>query len=278
MTARECGTLARYVVDKCPCDACREANRVYEARRSRLIAYGQWRPYVDAEPVRQHVQLLSEFGIGWKRAAQLAGVPNGSVSKLLYGGPGDRPPSRGVRSETAARLLGVTPTLDLLGATVPVDAAGTRRRLQALVAIGWPQAQLAARLGMDPSNFGKTMQAPRVIAKTARAVRVLYDELWDQPPPETTSHERGAAARARNHAAAREWLVPAYWDDDLIDVPDDQLDAELDRRVSLMDDAELRRCLSAVDHERDRSPLTRAGAKECRRRRRYSRSVMEVAS
>ena len=48
-----------------------------------------------------------------------------------------------------------------------------------------------------------------------------------------TATARIAAARARSHAAARGWLPPAAWDDDLIDIPDDQLPAELARRVAL---------------------------------------------
>ncbi|HEY2269252.1 MAG TPA: hypothetical protein VGI96_42005, partial [Streptosporangiaceae bacterium] len=119
---REHGTTARYVWGPdendipgmgCHCAACTEARRVAEGHRRRMKAYGQWQPFVDAEPARQHVRMLAAHGIGWKRAAELAGVSNGSMSKLLYGGPGDRPPAKRIRPETEAKILAVRPSLDL---------------------------------------------------------------------------------------------------------------------------------------------------------------------
>jgi hypothetical protein len=63
------------------------------------------------------------------------------------------------------------------------------------------------------------MRRDQVTAATARAVRELYDRLWDKPPPENGQRERIAAARARNHAAQRDWAPPLAWDDDIIDDP-----------------------------------------------------------
>lgn len=228
MSGREHGTRARYVLGPaedgtkgrgCRCRPCAKANRAAENHRTRMIAYGQWQPYVDAGAAREHVKMLAACGIGWKRAAELAGVSSGAMSKLIYGGPGDRPPSRRIRPETAAAILAVQPALEFLSPSALVDATGTHRRLQALVATGWSQSRLAARLGMLPSNFGTMLAAPRVTAATVRAVRELYDELWDQPPPEDGHREKIAANRSRNYAAARGWPPPAAWDDDRIDNP-----------------------------------------------------------
>ncbi len=175
---------------------------------------------MDADPAREHLRALSAAGIGWKRAAELAGLSSSAVSKLLYGGPGDRPPSRRIRPETAAAILGIRPSADLAAPGTLVDSAGTRRRAQALVAIGWPRARIAAEAGMSPSNFGQTLQREQVCAGTARAVREIYDRLWDTPPDEGDRHARAGVARARNYAAARGWVPPLGWDDDVIDDPD----------------------------------------------------------
>jgi hypothetical protein len=183
-----------------------------------MIAYGQWQPYVDAEPARQHVQALRAAGLGRRRIAQLAGVPASAVAGLLYGQPG-RPPARRLRPGTAARLLAVQPGPTARAAGTPVDAAGTQRRLQALVALGHPQATLARRLGMTRSNFGAMMRRPQVTAATARAATRLYGQLWDTPPPVGTPRARAIAAQARAHAAARGWPPPLAWDDDTIDNP-----------------------------------------------------------
>ena len=220
------GTRARYVLGPgpgtgpgCRCDLCTAANREAERRRERQILYGRWEPYVDAAPARDHLRALAAAGIGWKRAAQLARVSTGSVSKLLYGGPGDRPPSRRIRPQTAAAILTVSPSAQAVAPGALVDSGGTRRRVQALVTRGWSQARLACQLAVTGSNFATMMRREQVTAATARAVGELYDRLWDKPPPESNQRERIAAARARNYAAERGWAPPLAWDDDIIDDP-----------------------------------------------------------
>lgn len=203
----------------CRCAACTTANRADAVRRARLRAYGRWQPFTDADPVRQHLEALSRAGIGWKRAAELAGTSSSVVSRLLFGGPGDRPPPQRVRPDTATAILAVPITAASLGGGSLVPAAGTRRRLQALVAIGWSQSQLASRLGVLPSNFSAVLARERVTAATARAVKSLYDQLWDRPPAEADHRSRIAAARARRRAQARGWPPPAAWDDQAIDNP-----------------------------------------------------------
>ncbi len=252
------GTRARYVLGPgpgvsqgCRCGACTAANRQDAARRSRLRAYGQWQPYVDAGPARAHLAALSRAGVGWKRAAELAGLSSGTISKLLYGGPGGRPPSRRIRPETAEAILAVSLAPASLGQAALVPADGTRRRLQALVAIGWSQARLADRLGMLPSNFGTALTRDRVTAATARAAERLYDELWDQPPAEVGQHSRISASRARNYARVRGWAPPAAWDDDLMDDPDAAPAAGWQRTA--------RRTLLAAEVAEDVAELRRQG-------------------
>jgi hypothetical protein len=100
------------------------------------------------------------------------------------------------------------------------DAYRVRRRLQALVAIGWSQAKLADRLGMLGGNFGRVIgRTDQVLASTARAAQELYEELWSSPPPETDHRSRQSASRARNQAARAGWAPPLAWDDDTIDDP-----------------------------------------------------------
>lgn len=209
---------ARYRLDGCRCYTCARAVSEYNAERERLIAYGRWQPYVDAGPVRDHVRLLMSAGIGRRTIVRAAGVSEGGLSKLLYGTAGGAPSIR-VRPETAERLLSLKPSLDLVADGTPIDATGTRRRLQALVAIGWPQAALAARLRWTPANFHRMLHAPRVSARTARAARALYDDLWNVSPTEHGHASPRAASRARNLACRNGWPPPAAWDDDSIDHP-----------------------------------------------------------
>jgi len=194
--------------------------------RSRAIAYGRWHPYVDAEPTRAHIDHLRVCGLGLNRIAAAAGVSRGTLQTLVYGHParGVAPATR-LRTETAERLLAVQATPAMLGKRRSVDGTGTRRRLQGLVTIGWSGKQLAEQLGMDPSNLRRLLREDsRVGAGTARAVHVLYDQLWNRPPREVGHWEKAAAARARRYASDRGWASPLAWDNIDTDLaPGDQV-------------------------------------------------------
>jgi transcriptional regulator with XRE-family HTH domain len=213
---------AKYRLEGCRCNTCCKASSAYTNNRRRAIAYGRWQPYVDAEPVREHVRSLSEYGIGWIRLARLAGVPRGTMSKLLYGDSRrGLAPSKRLLPKNAQAILAVEPSIDLLGDAAYIDGTGTRRRLQALTAAGWPQRQLALRLGIEPTNFPKLIhgQDGRLVkAGTHRAVANLYDELWRLNPLEHGVLPRWADT-ARRQAKARRWAPVGAWDDDRIDDP-----------------------------------------------------------
>jgi hypothetical protein len=266
----EHGTRPAYVRDRCRCRDCRKANNESQRRYQQRKAQQQWGTatptFVDAEPVRAHVRSLMAAGVGWQRIARLSGVPSGGLSYLLYGDPKrGRPPTTKLWPSTAQRLLAVRADTELAGgAHVPAD--GTRRRLQALVAVGWSQSALARRLGMEPTNFFGLLGRTQVRADTARAARALYEELWNRTPRVETRHQRASITRARKLAAARGWLPPVAWDDDLIDLTEDQLRAECDRQAAAMTDAELTAAWTARYCHGDRTPLTVAAVREYHRR------------
>ncbi|HEY9476362.1 MAG TPA: hypothetical protein VIS06_21240, partial [Mycobacteriales bacterium] len=115
---------------------------------------------------------------------------------------------------TAQRLLSVHP---VPGARV--DATGTRRRIQALIAVGWSASQIGGRLGISPTNMWGLSRRLMVSARTAARVRALYDELWDCPPPARNRWQRVSVSRSTRMAAVRGWAPPVAWDDDSIDDP-----------------------------------------------------------
>lgn len=94
------------------------------------------------------------------------------------------------------------------------DAAGTRRRIQALTWNGWSLTRLAARLGWSRQGLQDKMRSAHVSAASAAKVRTLYRELWNQVPPEGAPADRRAAAMARRYARGHRWAPPAAWDDD----------------------------------------------------------------
>lgn len=216
---RDHGTRGKYVMEKCRCKPCRRANREAHNQRTRLLAYGRWAPYVDAEPVRAHIHYLRSCGMGLRAIAAAAEVDRRRLQSILNGrrerGAG---PQEGVRPATAAAVLAVEPTLDNLGACTVINAVGTTRRLQALVAVGWPQMTLADEMGWTPTNLTVLINAGTVTVKTARLVRTVYDRLWNVDPL-TRGASLGGITGAKRRAFEARWAPVGAWDDDTIDDP-----------------------------------------------------------
>lgn len=213
------GTYPAYKRDGCRCLPCRDAASNYAGARARQVAYGRWAPYVDAEPAREHLQKLSQAGIGWRTAARRAGLDKNTVRHLLYGQPARGvSPTRRIRPKTERAILAVQPRRIPAGAHV--EALGTRRRLQALVAAGWSQAKLARHLDLTDSQLSRTLHTATVLESTRAAVALLYDQIAFTDPPRDTHRDRIAYSRARRHAATQGWAPPPAWFLGGIDDPD----------------------------------------------------------
>lgn len=171
------------------------------------MAYGRWQPYVDAEPARQHIRRLQAAGIGRRRIAELAGVADQTINSILGRRPG-RNPSKRLRPQVVAAILAIAASPTALADGKHVDATPTRRRIEALMAIGWPIAEQARRLGRSPANFAKVAHGRLVEVGTARQVSDLYERMSNSiPPPSRT--KTLVLGYARRHGFA----VPAAWDD-----------------------------------------------------------------
>lgn len=207
-----------YIQHQCRCDPCTDLSRDRENRRLRLIAYGRYDSgLVDADPVREHVMKLSEYGIGYKRVAQIAGVSITGVRSLVHGrqDPGPRYgelPKR-IAREKAAKILAVEAKVENLGRRQGVPSLGAVRRVQALVTQGWSITKIGNRLHMSGENFWSIIQKDVIGAGTFRRLADLYEELWNQLPPQETHRDRISVSRAKKYAKARNWLPPMAWDD-----------------------------------------------------------------
>lgn len=207
------GEYSCYTSRKCRCPKCMTGASRYAKNRTLSQATGRWQPWSDAQPVREHVEKLRASGIGIEAISVMAGVADTTVSGVIYDGR-DR-----VRTRVAEKILAVQPSLDALPDRVKVDSTGTRRRIQALIVIGWTPNSIASRLGFERQTIRKILNGTLVRASTARAVRVLYDQLWDTFPPNEARYERASVSRARNFAAAQGWVSALAWDEHTIDDP-----------------------------------------------------------
>lgn len=99
-------------------------------------------------------------------------------------------------------------------------AAGTQRRLQALMARSWSLQTLARTAGLRAPKLARALENPATITpEFASEVRAAYDQLWNREPPRQTQTERELAEAASQTARLRGWAPPLAWDDEQIDNP-----------------------------------------------------------
>jgi hypothetical protein len=123
--------------------------------------------------------------------------------------------------------------------TAKVSSNGTRRRLEALGAAGWPAALVAARLGVCDEALRSFRIRDSILRSSADRVAAVYDELSTCPGP---------SDRARRLSRLKGWVPPSWWAGDLDDPaarPLDPWQRALDARGPLPRD------LDALDDLRD---------------------------
>jgi hypothetical protein len=205
------GTRVAYVKDRCRCWACRAANTAHARTVRRDQAYSRWHPFVNADATRAHLETLRDAGLSSRQLAALTGLSRSHLRALTT-----EPPHAAIskiRAATAQKVLRVQPADAANLPSGRITSTGTRRRLEALIAIGWPPPALAADLDWGPSHLRRTMTARTVPIATGAAVRDLYDRLWHVPPPNRTPSEQKAVAAARRLAQTNRWSGPLAWDD-----------------------------------------------------------------
>jgi len=171
------GTRAAYVSDRCGCILCRTANSRAEQLRTAALALGRWQPFVDAQPVREHVLRIRGEGLGVRRIAELSGVHRSTIQRLLT----TPTQSQQIRPLTAERLLKVRSDAEKGSPRRQVDAKDTLGRLEKLIAAGHSIADLARALGRSPSNLRRTMCRHAVTIQTEASVEALYRMLTANP-------------------------------------------------------------------------------------------------
>lgn len=165
--------------------------------------------YVDAQLVREHLEMLSRFGIGHTRVAELSGISVSTIRNYRW-----KPKAiRMVMRAIADQIFQIEPSVVNAAAHALVDATGARRRLQALVARGWTQRRLSELLGVSGPRICVLLRAERIQADTYREIARVFELYWDVAPPAATAHQRAAAEGARRLAARSGWVPPMAWDD-----------------------------------------------------------------
>jgi hypothetical protein len=192
------------LVAYCTCPTCEDRRR-YARRNYKLRQRGQGRTTTPAR-TQAHLKFLHQHGWVNEAIAAECGIGVATVCEIDRGVP------KRIWRTTEAAILTVTGPAR--GHHVP--AHGTRRRLEALAALGWPPKTISARAGLHP-GFGRCFfyqNYDRVKASTADAIDAVFRELCMTPAPESA-----VSAQMRSRAQTQGWLPPLAWDD--IDDPNE---------------------------------------------------------
>lgn len=173
------------------------------------------RGYVDPTAARERLTLLRSRGV------TIAMLGKYGLSKFGVRGvdTADR-----IRRITEIKVMSVPVPAELVPTCADVDATGTARRIQALVAMGWPQSLIATELNTAQNAVSAMALREKVTAERAIAVRELFGRWAMTPGPSNVS---------RTRARSKGWVTILGWND--IDDPNETPDLGADETVSFLD-------------------------------------------
>ena len=196
MTAgkREHGTRAKYAIERCRCEPCTIANRVYArnlAREHAARAYGiDVEPrLIDATPSRERLALLRRNGIGLRTVEKLTGIDRKTALEIISG------ETKRVRPDTYDLIMSITYD-DRPGGTL-IPAGPTWQLLNKLIRAGHTRTAIATAIAGKPTR-ALQIERKQVRLDTARKVEQVYLELMgDRAQALKTAATKRAYYRAR---------------------------------------------------------------------------------
>lgn len=199
----------------CRCRPCTDSR----TRRDKGLQYARESGFgYHVEPTRaaQHIRMLRLAGMTEEQLSQRSRVPRSVLWKIKAG-------QAQVTRETERRILAVQIAgLSRSASKARVPAAGTHRRLQALLLAGWTRNAIADRCGVHYSNVTDWLSSRTVYVRTADKVERAFRGMLPLNPVE--HGVAGWAARKVSRASVAAGFLPAgAWDDidDPACVPDE---------------------------------------------------------
>lgn len=189
-------------IKPCKCEPCKTKRRSYSKTR-RILADTGRSLTVPADPVAAHLRMLLAGGNTVQSISRKTGYAYGQITDIITGR------QKRLRRSRAEQILTLRP-----GApnTSDVDATGSMRRIQALIAIKHPLLHIAEESGVSLSVLGVVVNGRqrRIERRTADTITAAYKRLSATP---------GTSTRSAHRAARMGWAPPAAWDGKNIDDP-----------------------------------------------------------
>jgi DNA-binding Xre family transcriptional regulator len=186
--------------EPCYCTPCREVVR--RGRKGYNVNRQLGRPaIVDAAPARKHLQMLAR-SMTW---AQICAATGCNDDNLRYVADGRR---KRIRRSTLEQILAVQVEQPAPGKYI--DITGTRRRVQALRAIGWSAQAIAEKCGSARARIDviSSGEQPTIRHQLAEKIAQTFIELHQTPAPAGCS-----STVAKKYARLNGWAPPGAWDD-----------------------------------------------------------------
>lgn len=176
-------------------------NRGYCAKHYELAPKG----LVDASECVAYVATLRAAGYSMRTIGKMARLDTDTLTNLGLWKDGR------VRLSTHSKIMAIPfPETILNKGANNIPNVGVKRRIQALVAAGYPMRMLAAEFGASHQNVGFWLKRENVTSETFQKVDELFRRLQLRPGP---------SKRSMLRAQRLGWAPPLAWDEDTIDDP-----------------------------------------------------------
>nr|BEK68804.1 hypothetical protein KPHV_60310 [Kitasatospora purpeofusca] len=219
----------------CRCPECTTAASK-RSNRNQLLRQRGHGSICSSQAASRRIRDLQAAGMTNKAIQDIAQISQCTLYRVLRG--------EAIRRESLTRIMAVAvPKGTRVGTKALRPPTGTRRRMQALVAAGWPSSALAERLGLDRQFTHQLLyrEHENVALQTELAVKALFGQIHTVRP-ETAGIHPTLAKRARLLAERRGWHPAGVWDDMDDPAAEPQYGESTRRELAIVEDvAELAR-------------------------------------
>jgi hypothetical protein len=186
----------------CKCGPCKAKRKSYSKTRRVLADTGRSLT-VPAGPVAAHLRMLLAAGDNVQSIYRKTGYDYGQLANIIAGR------QKRLRRSRAEQILALRPGEPI---TADVDAVGSMRRIQSLMAAKHSLRYIAAETGVSVTVLGAVVNGRqrRIERRTADSIAAEYERLSATP---------GTSIRSAHRAQRMGWAPPICWDGRNLDDP-----------------------------------------------------------
>lgn len=178
----------------------------YQRQRREWISQGLWGDqFVSPGRTVAHIKALRAAGMSLQDITNASRVAVGSLMRIERG-------QSKVRADTEDRVLAVQVETVNKG---QVRAFRARRRIEALMCLGYSSMWIADRIGANNTSLTLILagKAPLVRRRIWLPLWEMFEHIGDTPREATNRWEQSSIEGTKTRAIQRGYAPPAAWDD-----------------------------------------------------------------